>query len=315
MLSGVVARTREAHGELDPPVDERLERICMIATVTVAEWMAGGRPEDGVEAANEAFELFGQLAAHRDAPLDEVTKRCLRWRDAVGDVLREAAAETAVSDRARRRALAMTQATLDVTLVRMCEVFEKERVHAEEELASRGEQLAFLATHDVLTGLPNRTLILDRAEQMLGRARRQKVAVAALHVNLDNFTAINDTLGHGPGDELLRAVAARLDGLVRDTDVLGRLGGDEFVVIAEEALGVGGPSADRRAPPGSSADAVRGRRDRAGRDGQHRLGERPAQAPRSCWRMPRSPRTGPSARARTAGSSSSRGCRTSSSAR
>ena len=241
VLAGVVARTSEARGELDPPVDERLERICMIATVTVAAWMAGGRPEDGVEAANEAFELFGQLAAHRDAPLDEVTKRCLRWRDAVGDVLREAADETKVSAPARRRALAMTQATLDVTLVRMGEVFEQERVQAEEELASRGEQLAFLATHDVLTGLPNRTLILDRAEQMLGRARRQKVSVAALHVNLDNFTAINDTLGHGPGDELLRAVAARLDGLVRDTDVLGRLGGDEFVVIAEEAVGAAGP--------------------------------------------------------------------------
>ena len=93
VLAGVVARTREAGGELDAPVDERLERICMIATVTVAAWMAGGRPEDGSDAANEAFELFGQLAAHRDAPLDEVTKRCLRWRDAVGDVLREAAAE------------------------------------------------------------------------------------------------------------------------------------------------------------------------------------------------------------------------------
>ena len=199
MLAGVVARTREAGGELGAPVDERLERICMIATVTVAEWMAGGRPEDGSEAANEAFELFGQLAAHRAAPLDEVTKRCLRWRDAVGEVLREAAAEKGSSDRARRRALSMTQATLDVTLVRMCEVFEQERVHVDEELHHRGEQLAYLATHDVLTGLPNRTLILDRAEQMLGRARRRKASVAALHMNLDNFTAINDTLGHGAG--------------------------------------------------------------------------------------------------------------------
>ena len=135
----------------------------------------------------------------------------------------------------------MTQATLDVTLVRMCEVFEQERVHVDEELNHRGEQLAYLATHDVLTGLPNRTLILDRTEQMLGRARRKKVSVAALHVNLDNFTAINDTLGHAAADELLRAVATRLDGLVRDTDALGRLGGDEFVVIAEEAADASGP--------------------------------------------------------------------------
>jgi diguanylate cyclase (GGDEF)-like protein len=241
VLAGVVQRTREAAGELDPAVDERLERICKIATVTVAIWMSGGRPEDGTDAAQEAFELFGQLAAHKDAPLDEVTKRCLRWRDAVADVLRKASAELGGSERARHRALAMTQATLDVTLVRMCEVFEQERVQVDEELATRGEQLAYLATHDVLTGLPNRALIVDRAEQMLGRTRRKHVTVAALHVNLDNFTAVNDTLGHAAGDELLRAVAARLDGLVRDTDALARLGGDDFVVLAEEAVGGSGP--------------------------------------------------------------------------
>ncbi|HEX4436974.1 MAG TPA: EAL domain-containing protein [Solirubrobacteraceae bacterium] len=235
VLELVVARTQEAHGELERPVDERLERICKIATVTVAEWLSGGKPEDGFEAANEAFELFGQLAAHRAAPLDEVTKRCLRWRDGVRDVLREASNELGISERARRRAVTMTQATLDVTLVRMCEVFESERIRMDEELASRGEQLAFMATHDQLTGLPNRTLILDRIEQMLGRARRNQIPVAALHVNLDNFTAVNDSLGHGAGDELLRAIAARLDGLVRDSDALGRLGGDEFIVIAEEA--------------------------------------------------------------------------------
>jgi diguanylate cyclase (GGDEF)-like protein len=234
-LELVVERTAEAHGELDPQVDESLERICTIATVTVADWMSGGRPEDGMDAAQEAFELFGQLAAHRAAPLHEVTKRCLRWRDGVADVLREAAAQTGISDRARRRALAMSQATLDVTLVRMCEVFEGERIRMEEELDNRGEQLAFLATHDQLTGLPNRALILDRAEQMLSRARRNGSPVAALHINLDNFTVINDTLGHGTGDELVRGVAARLDGLVRDSDALGRLGGDEFVLVAEEA--------------------------------------------------------------------------------
>jgi diguanylate cyclase (GGDEF)-like protein len=241
VLAGVVERTHESDGELDAAVDEHLERICKIATVTVATWMSGGRPEDGSEAASEAFELFGQLAAHRDAPLDEVIKRCLRWRDAVADVLREAAAESDSSDRARRRALSMTQATLDVTLVRMCEVFEQERVHVDQELANRGEQLAYLATHDVLTGLPNRTLILDRAEQMLGRARRKKLSVSALHIDLDDFTAVNDTLGHAVGDELLRAVAARLDGVVRDADALGRLGADEFVVLAEEASDETGP--------------------------------------------------------------------------
>src|SRR5581483_6877025 len=235
VLELVHERSAEAQSELDPQVEESLSRICTIATVTVADWMSGGRPEDGIDAANEAFELFGQLAAHRAAPLHEVTKRCLRWRDSVCDVLRESAAHHGASDRARRRALAMAQATLDVTLVRMCEVFEQERSRVEEELDSRSEQLAYLSTHDQLTGLPNRTLILDRTEQMLSRARRNGGPVAALHVNLDNFTVVNDTLGHTVGDELLRGVAARLDGLVRDSDALGRLGGDDFVVVAEEA--------------------------------------------------------------------------------
>ena len=98
-----------------------------------------------------------------------------------------------------------------------------------------------MATHDALTGLPNRTLILDRTEQMLARARRHQTPVAALFIDIDNFKTINDTLGHGAGDELLRAIAERLDGVVRDTDTLGRLGGDEFVVIAEGLSLAAGP--------------------------------------------------------------------------
>jgi diguanylate cyclase (GGDEF)-like protein len=116
-----------------------------------------------------------------------------------------------------------------------------ERQRNDEELTRRGEELAFLATHDPLTGLPNRTLILDRIEQMLARSRRSQTPVAALFVDLDNFKSINDTLGHSVGDELLRAVAARLEGVVRDIDALGRLGGDEFVVIAEELSLAAGP--------------------------------------------------------------------------
>ena len=98
-----------------------------------------------------------------------------------------------------------------------------------------------MATHDALTGLPNRTLILDRTDQMLVRARRHNTPVAALFIGLDNFKSVNETLSHGAGDELLRSVAERLDGAVRDTDALGRLGGDEFVVIAEELSLTEGP--------------------------------------------------------------------------
>jgi len=101
-------------------------------------------------------------------------------------------------------------------------------------------QLLHVALHDPLTGLPNRTLILDRADQMLVRSRREYRPVAAMFVDLDNFKDINDSLGHDAGDKVLQAVAHRFVGILRASDTVGRLGGDEFVVLAEGAsLGAG----------------------------------------------------------------------------
>jgi diguanylate cyclase (GGDEF)-like protein len=242
VVNGTVGRATDAGGVLvDALVQSSFDRICRVSTVALAKWMAGGSPEDGREASQEAFQHHGQMAAQRAAPLNEMTKRCLRWRDAVDEVLCDSATHLGISPKALSRALAMVQLTLDVTLVRMSEVFETERQRTDEELARRQEELAFMATHDALTGLPNRTLILDRTEQMLVRGRRHQTPVAALFIDLDNFKSVNDTLSHGAGDELLRAVAERLDGVVRDTDALGRLGGDEFVVIAEELSLATGP--------------------------------------------------------------------------
>jgi diguanylate cyclase (GGDEF)-like protein len=240
VVETIAQRTEQAGVHTDDTTQKLFARIGTIATMALAEWLCGGTPEEGRETAEEAWELFGQLAAHRAEPLHEAVKRCLRWRDVTGETLDESATELGVDSATLRRAKAMTQITLDVTLVRMCEVYEMERSHTEEELANRQAELAFLATHDQLTGLPNRSLILDRAEQMLGRARRKQTPVAALFINVDGFTSINDTLGHGAGNQLLKAVAARLDGIVRDTDALGRLSGDEFVVLAEEASLDGG---------------------------------------------------------------------------
>jgi diguanylate cyclase (GGDEF)-like protein len=234
VVAGTVARTRASKHVLDAAVEASFERVGMASTAAVASWMAGQGLEAAREVGMETWHIFGQLAADRVAPLQEVLKRCLRWRDAAADVLHDSAKELGVSAEALSVALAALQRTLDITLIQVGEFFESERHRADEELA-------FMATHDALTGLPNRTLILDRVEQMLARSRRSKTQVAALFVDLDNFKSINDTLGHAVGDELLQAVAARLDGVVRAADALGRLGGDEFVVISEELSIAAGP--------------------------------------------------------------------------
>jgi diguanylate cyclase (GGDEF)-like protein len=241
VLDHTVARSRESREPLDNWVKQSFERICTISTIALARWMAGGSPEAGIEAGREAWQIFGQLAAQRAAPLNQVTKRCLRWRDAAADVLRDSAQRLDVSAEALSQALAMVQLTLDVTMVKVCEVFETERQRTDDELARRQDELAFLATHDALTGLPNRTLIMDRGEQMLVRSRRHQTPVAALFIDIDNFKTINDTLGHAAGDELLQAVTARLDAVIRGSDALGRVGGDEFVMIAEELSLAAGP--------------------------------------------------------------------------
>lgn len=95
------------------------------------------------------------------------------------------------------------------------------------------EQLVYQATHDTLTGLANRTILSDRLALLIERASRTQTVVGLLLLDLDRFKGINDSLGHGAGDELLRCVANRLTGLVRESDTVARLGGDEFVILSE----------------------------------------------------------------------------------
>jgi diguanylate cyclase (GGDEF)-like protein len=241
----VVARmmrlSAQSSRTLDRVVEDSFEDVGTVSTVAVARWMAGEGEAVAREVGQESWRIFAQLASQREAALNEVTKRCLRWRDCALEVLDESAADLGLADETLAEARQMVQRSLDVTLVRMCQSFEDERQRAHEELTSREKELVFLATHDALTGLPNRTLILDRIEQTLRRARSQQEPVAALFVDLDNFKAINDSLGHGVGDELLCAVAERLEGVIRETDALGRMGGDEFVVVAAGLSLAAGP--------------------------------------------------------------------------
>ena len=100
-----------------------------------------------------------------------------------------------------------------------------------KELRTSQKQLRYLSEHDALTELPNRILLQDRLSAALKRARRFNGSVGVLMTDLDGFKEINDLLGHGAGDEVLREVARRFSGAIRSTDTVARIGGDEFVIL------------------------------------------------------------------------------------
>jgi diguanylate cyclase (GGDEF)-like protein len=112
-------------------------------------------------------------------------------------------------------------------------VLSGSRQRAWSLVGERTGELEYRALHDPLTDLPNRILVLDRAEQILARARHQDAPVTALFVDIDGFKQINDRYGHQAGDEVLRHVGARLNAILRDSDTVGRLGGDEFVMLVD----------------------------------------------------------------------------------
>lgn len=108
------------------------------------------------------------------------------------------------------------------------------RAAAELERLRAEDRVAYLANHDVLTGLPNRALVNDRLGVALAMARRNRNTLAVLTVDLDRFKNFNDTMGHQAGDRLLKGVAARLTGLPRQDDTVSRTGDDEFTLIFQQ---------------------------------------------------------------------------------
>ena len=122
---------------------------------------------------------------------------------------------------------------------------QNELITETKNLKSANESLSWLAMHDPLTGLPNRTSFMLHACRALLDCRSRGSALAILYVDSDNFKAINDSLGHAAGDDVLVEVARRIRSLMREGDVVARLGGDEFAVLlapirgADDALRIG----------------------------------------------------------------------------
>ncbi|PIT02855.1 diguanylate cyclase [Bradyrhizobium nitroreducens] len=129
----------------------------------------------------------------------------------------------------------LTYAEQPAVLLALMDITERKRAEA---------RLAFMAQHDTLTGLPNRTLLRQQMDEMLLHTRRGAEKVALLMLGLDNFKAVNDTLGHAVGDKLLRGVAKRLRSTLREEDALARLNSDEFAIVQsgltrpEDAVGL-----------------------------------------------------------------------------
>ncbi len=118
-------------------------------------------------------------------------------------------------------------------LARSIEHMEVQIHNQFEVLQNQKVKLEHLANHDSLTGLPNRRLLLERLEQALERAKRNKTEVALLFIDLNRFKSINDTYGHKAGDAVLLEVAQRLHKLLRASDTAARIGGDEFLILIE----------------------------------------------------------------------------------
>jgi GGDEF domain-containing protein len=108
------------------------------------------------------------------------------------------------------------------------------RLRAVEEQVAHAKRVEYLAYHDGLTHLPNRSLFSKVLTQNIEQARRQNGQVAVLFLDLDRFKHINDTLGHEAGDQLLEEIATRLKACLRESDTVARLGGDEFVALLSD---------------------------------------------------------------------------------
>jgi diguanylate cyclase (GGDEF)-like protein len=227
--------------------------ITAVAVTSIADWLQTGDSAD--DTARDRIDSLGSAAAidqesgiadrsvdnHVERQLIENTengpsgvlsvalfmKLNLWWKDATCQVLEEEGHRLGTSPATITGATDMVAQSCNASMIRMAKQYDS-------ELQALHERLLHLASHDQLTGLANRTVFLARLETAIGRIARHTGGLAVMFIDLDNFKSVNDSFGHGSGDELLTTVAQRLSGELRPEDTVARFGGDEFVALFQD---------------------------------------------------------------------------------
>jgi diguanylate cyclase len=198
-----------------------------LSACLIGRWLATGR--DMSHASEAALVWPDEADLSRGAGVVTVARAHIAWRDATGMVLEEEGARQGVGDDLVAEAVRLVDLSCQRSLIRLV------RLEADGPLDGGQGQRAVIdrgVMHDRLTGLPNRTLFLDRLDQAVLSMARRPTAATFLRLDLDNFKAITDRFGDAAGERLVVEVAGRLRGLVRVGDTVARLDGGEFAVLA-----------------------------------------------------------------------------------
>ncbi len=226
-----VRRRGPVSSAVDQQTHHDILRTTELATVSVAQFLVAG--DFLTQEQSMVLAATGKAPVSFAIPLAELIKLYLNWRDRAMAAAREEAASLDTPEEFLAEAIAIIAAGADGSMVRMAKQLDLAYQEVQSQLEAEQARLVHLALHDGLTGLPNRAMFLGQ----LGRTLHEKGRpdrVAVLFVDLDHFKDVNDLAGHSAGDELLMAVADRLQEAVRPGDTVGRLGGDEFVVLCED---------------------------------------------------------------------------------
>jgi diguanylate cyclase (GGDEF)-like protein len=208
-------------------------RTAALSTETVAQFLVTGtRP---TEERSDVLSATGKAPVRDTISLKELMRLFLFWRDIMLDVVAGEVARLGSDESTLAEGLRVVRAGSDGSFMRMAAQFDHERQRLQSLIADDQARLQHQATHDALTGLPNRLLLLDRLTRAL--VDRHAAACAVIFVDLDRFKNINDSAGHSVGDEVLVVVARRLVEATRTADTVCRLGGDEFVVLGDHITG------------------------------------------------------------------------------